>query len=311
MNFVRYNDIDSFRSDTFGCLLEFEAQNTLLITSFKSENQISRKHFTKIFEEKGWSNTKEGNELLNMIIAKFWDDPKYILATVKDTEGSVVLTAASTYSSDKLVLFETGNRPNCEAVRLLSEGLKEAGFKMTAVVAETGLAQRFAREYGGSYKKHSTMNIMRLDQVNDLTDAPGFCRPLNENDLHFAPYWHKACMDECQQETETISALHLVAQGQIQIGGLRYIWENEGPVSQANISGETPNGALISNVYTPPYHRKKGYATSLVAELSRIILSRGKQFCALMTDAENAVSCGIYRKIGYYDICVVDEHRFA
>ncbi|MDR2568669.1 MAG: hypothetical protein LBD23_00040 [Oscillospiraceae bacterium] len=53
-----------------------------------------------------------------------------------------------------------------------------------------------------------------------------------------------------------------------------------------------------------------GYASSIVAELSHTIMERGKSYCFLFADAENLISCGIYRKIGYYDICVYDDIKF-
>ena len=54
----------------------------------------------------------------------------------------------------------------------------------------------------------------------------------------------------------------------------------------------------------------QGYASSVVAELSQALLNRGNKFCCLFADAENPISCGIYRKIGYYDLCVVDVIKF-
>jgi len=88
-------------------------------------------------------------------------------------------------------------------------------------------------------------------------------------------------------------------------------FRNDGhPVSQAVHARSTRNGAVINGVYTPPNYRRKGYATSVVTELTRILLERGNKFCSLFADAENPVSCGIYRKIGYYDLCVFDDIKF-
>ncbi|HJH03144.1 MAG TPA: GNAT family N-acetyltransferase [Victivallis vadensis] len=57
----------------------------------------------------------------------------------------------------------------------------------------------------------------------------------------------------------------------------------------------------------PPPYRGRGYASSLVAELSRLLLERGNRFCCLFADTANPVSCGIYRRIGYVDRCIVEE----
>ncbi|MDW7657647.1 MAG: GNAT family N-acetyltransferase [Bacillota bacterium] len=73
----------------------------------------------------------------------------------------------------------------------------------------------------------------------------------------------------------------------------------------------TENGAVVNSVYTPPHYRNNGYATSLVASLSQRLLDQGYKFTCLFADAENPVSCGIYRKIGYVDQCIFDVLRFG
>jgi predicted GNAT family acetyltransferase len=67
---------------------------------------------------------------------------------------------------------------------------------------------------------------------------------------------------------------------------------------------------VVNGVYTPNHYRGKDYASSVVAELSRMLLERGNKFCCLFADAKNPISCSIYRKIGYYDLCVFDELKF-
>ena len=86
-----------------------------------------------------------------------------------------------------------------------------------------------------------------------------------------------------------------------------YLWEDRIPASQACQARSTMHGAAISAVYTPPPYRGRGYASSLVAELSRVLLERGNRFCCLFADTANPVSCGIYRRIGYVDRCIVEE----
>lgn len=75
-------------------------------------------------------------------------------------------------------------------------------------------------------------------------------------------------------------------------------------VSMAMISRETPNCAHISNVYTPPDERGKGYATRLVAAMSQYAKEKkGKRFCTLNTDLTNPTSNHIYTNIGYRPLC--------
>jgi predicted GNAT family acetyltransferase len=66
----------------------------------------------------------------------------------------------------------------------------------------------------------------------------------------------------------------------------------------------------VSGVYTPPYFRGKGYASSCVAALSRLILERGFTKCVLYTDLANPTSNSIYQKIGYKPVCDSLEIKF-
>lgn len=74
-------------------------------------------------------------------------------------------------------------------------------------------------------------------------------------------------------------------------------------MSFAGFGGETPNGVRIGPVYTPPAERGRGYASALVASISRDRLDEGKRFCFLFTDLANPTSNRIYERIGYERVC--------
>lgn len=91
----------------------------------------------------------------------------------------------------------------------------------------------------------------------------------------------------------------------------RYLWTVDGePVSMAAATGQTPSGIRINWVYTPDRLRGRGYASALVATLSRKLLSEGRQFCFLYTDLANPTSNNIYQKIGYVAVCDAAHHTF-
>ncbi|MCL1806774.1 MAG: GNAT family N-acetyltransferase [Oscillospiraceae bacterium] len=301
MIFERYANTDAFAVDTLEILLEHEAQNMLLINHIMDKTwEIKDDLFTHI-NDKGWDKSES---LIGFINLTFGDTDSF-RATIKDDNGSVVLTAACMPPYD-MAIYEIGNKPNGEALQLLVDELRDINYEFTSLTAERGLAQRFAEAYGLDYKKHTSKIIMQLDKTKDIPKAPGHCRPLQINDLHFAPYWGRACLEACHQKPLGVQLLYETYKQRIE-NQLQHIWEDDHPVSQVIHSGNTPNGTIISDVYTPPYYRGKGYATSLVWEVSRLILEKGKRFCLLYADAGNPISCGIYRKIGYYDLCVMDE----
>ena len=69
-------------------------------------------------------------------------------------------------------------------------------------------------------------------------------------------------------------------------------------------------GIRIGPVYTPPEHRRRGYATTLVADLSAWLLERGHRACFLYTDLANPTSNRIYVEIGYERVCDAMEFVF-
>jgi predicted GNAT family acetyltransferase len=87
-------------------------------------------------------------------------------------------------------------------------------------------------------------------------------------------------------------------------GGTAYLWRDRGELrSIAAVAGPTPNGIRVNHVYTPPEFRGRGYASNLVAAVTRRMLDGGRTFCTLFTDLSNPTSNKIYQRIGYRPVC--------
>lgn len=90
-----------------------------------------------------------------------------------------------------------------------------------------------------------------------------------------------------------------------------FVWETDTEVvSLAGTRASVFDVARIAPVYTPPRHRRRGFAAALVAELSQQILDRGDR-CMLYTDLANATSNGVYRRIGYQASVEVLRYSFG
>jgi predicted GNAT family acetyltransferase len=92
--------------------------------------------------------------------------------------------------------------------------------------------------------------------------------------------------------------------------GHLWIWEDDAPVAMTGLFAEVCNVVRVGPVYTPPDRRNHGYASSLVAALSRVVLERGQR-CILYTDLENPTSNAIYRAIGYRAVAEALRYRFG
>jgi len=278
MRFQRYSNVDEFQNDVLDILLENEVLNNLPIGILLDGNRE---------------------------YASDW-----LMATVNNKNDEIELIAICTKPFNLLVC-KPQKSENEKAVEFLANQLKSIGFNPPGIIAPQNLAQGFARAYCGNTggNLHMTMVLMQLDKLAEYEKATGFCRMLNENDLSYTPKWELAFCIDCSIPVYTLAESHDRLKSRIG-KNIHYIWEDGKPVAQAVLGRNTPNSAAISWVYTPPEYRGKGYATSVVAELSKNILSSGKASCCLFADAANPASQAVYRKLGYYDVCEFDEIKF-
>ncbi|HEY6172458.1 MAG TPA: GNAT family N-acetyltransferase, partial [Candidatus Kapabacteria bacterium] len=95
-------------------------------------------------------------------------------------------------------------------------------------------------------------------------------------------------------------------------GGNVFVWrDGHELVSIAATVRKTTNAAIIGIVYTPDKLRGKGYASTLVGKLTENLLAGGFTKCGLFTEADNPISNGIYRKIGYEPVGGYSDIMFA
>ncbi len=180
------------------------------------------------------------------------------------------------------------------------------------VLGDKELADAFTegwcRQRGTGVTHTMAQRIFRLDKVNDVRLSPGKLRVATMADKELVKKWaHAFYIDTFGEagnrpESDITPALTL---------GWVFLWEDEKPVSMAIKARPTDKGMSVGGVYTPPELRRKGYATSCVAELSRNILQSGKEFCMLYTDLANPTSNSIYKKIGYEEVCDSVQYTFA
>lgn len=132
--------------------------------------------------------------------------------------------------------------------------------------------------------------------------APGSSRRAQEPDRALVTRWIDAFGEEALHDSPAGRSLTSLIDARLssdQGSGL-WLWEDAGvPVALAGYGGATPNGIRVGPVFTPPEFRRRGYATSLVSEMSGWLLARGYRFCFLYTDLANETSNAIYRRIGY------------
>jgi GNAT superfamily N-acetyltransferase len=239
--------------------------------------------------------------------------PDAIYALVEADDGAVQLVAIKTNPERNLIL-SLAQSP--AAIASLADELHARGLPLPGVTApndeSVAFAGAWAARTGQVAHLDTPMRTFKLDAVTPITGVPGHMRrPLGE-DRALIIEWELAFRAEAFPEltpNPEESARAVDFRLNSDIAGI-FLWDDGGAVSYVGYGGPTPHGIRIGPVYTPPEHRKRGYASACVAQLSQHLLNTGHEFCFLFTDLRNPTSNHIYQQIGYRAVCDFNEYRF-
>lgn len=280
MEFNLYTDVHEFYNDTYDVLMYHEAQNIIPLGNIIIGNE---------------GKDKTG-----------WRDPaNWLMATV--SEANVIQLTAIMTPPHNITLYATDNIISSKAISCLIDGLKHR--QIPGVTTEKTLAEYFAKEYtsrkGLTFKITMNQRIYELKEVNPDIKQFGVVRLLDEKDMYFFPYWAEAFnAANTYGKTEMSIPQEAESYRYRLLTKKLYVLEDNGvPVSMAGYTREMQTAIGVAFVYTPPYFRGKGYASSCVAQISQIALGKGFTKCVLYTDLLNPTSNSIYQKIGYVPIC--------
>ena len=208
-------------------------------------------------------------------------------------------------------------RPIDEAsIAPLAGAIHGAGVRLPGVVGGLPEAEAFAEAWldlaGGTTETITRQGIYELTAVRDDGHAEGAPRVATEADLELIAGWHDAFIAEAVPRfTGDLASRARRVRSAIEEGGY-WIWEVGGrPVAMTGTAPAPPDGIRVGPVYTVPEERGHGYATALVAHLSRAALEGGRRACYLHTDLANATSNAIYQRIGYDRVCDAIDLRFV
>ncbi len=165
-----------------------------------------------------------------------------------------------------------------------------------------------ARRFGRTVRERARQRIYQLTAVRDLPPARGRARTATRGDHDLIRDWYSAFVREVSLPHAANPSDWALA---VIDAGDAFLWDNGGACCLACFSRETPHGRAIGPVYTPPDARRNGYATALVAELSRTTLASSKRFVCLFTDDGNRTSNHVYETIGFELVCRFDAHTLS
>ena len=277
---VRYDGARAFLRRAEPWLLEREAENNLLLGLADSVSQGTHAY----------------------------ESPLYF-ATVE--RGGEVQGCAFRTPPYKLGL----TRMPVEAAPLVAADVAEVYDSLPAVLGPPDAARRMGRAWaaikGVRAVDGERQRVHSLERVRfPVPEAAGGMRLANESDLDLAASWIRSFVGDTgayHMRDPEARAEHLVASKCLAL------WVDREPVSMAAFPASTRarNTARVGLVYTPDEHRRRGYASALVAHVSRHLLDSGFRWCVLYTDLANPTANKIYRAIGYRPVQDVMDVNFS
>ncbi|MBB6397953.1 GNAT superfamily N-acetyltransferase [Actinomadura coerulea] len=149
------------------------------------------------------------------------------------------------------------------------------------------LVEAFASVCPGRPVGHR-LRLHRLETLRACAAPDGFARPAAPTDHDLLDRWYEAV-------TRGHGTLGAVS-GRLASGDL-YLWETDGRVVAVVGHGPRFGSAVrLDLIYTPTEHRGHGYATALVAAVTRSLLAAGATEIVHVTTPANPAA---YERLGY------------
>ncbi len=162
--------------------------------------------------------------------------------------------------------------------------------------AASHLADAWRRCKGCTVELGMSQGVYTLSHVEEPRDQPGGHARLAVRDDHdLIVEWYAAVHREVGAPGADVEA-HVdrrLAEGEL------LVWDDGRVVSMVGAFPPVSRVVRLGPVYTPSDLRRHGYATALVAEMSRRALATDAENCMLYTDLANPTSNSIYQAVGY------------
>ena len=197
-------------------------------------------------------------------------------------------------------------------VEALVEVMSEEMPELPGVAGEAASAAWFAGSWAERRRTPAApveaMRLYRLGVLRPPDGAPGRFRMGTEADrdvlvAHRVGFHH---------DTDERGDLDPAAAVEQSVRARRcFVWDDDGVVSSATVTTAEAGVARVGFVYTPPEHRRHGYATACVAATSAWVHDHDRADCILYTQLANPTSNAIYRSIGYAPVCEILRYQFG
>jgi len=239
---------------------------------------------------------------------RMYGEAAYMAVLLEDDD---VVAAALRTPPHNLILSELGDDLDLEP---LAEDVGSVYEKLPGALGPSAAVERFVRIWQARTGADAWIGIRQRSYQADEALVPegvaGELRPYRDDDRELVLAWMDAFVTEALPSAPPEDSSGWLDRRLAEPDGGVAIWEDEEPVSMGSFGGVTPSGIRVGPIYTPPELRRRGYASALTAEITRLLLEGGRRFCFLFTDLANPTSNSIYQRIGYRPVTDVDQWTF-
>ena len=227
---------------------------------------------------------------------------EYYLGLAK-MDGSVAAACLMT-PPHPLQLINFDGRAGLE--EFIAKKMIDSGIWVDSIIGDrhtaVAFAQAWSAEKGTVIEEVMNQGLYRADSVvRKLAKSPGAWRVASSRDARLLEEW----MQLFERDTGISASTPAEAARKIDEFLDRkelFVWEDRGEVvSCMKKARPSKHGITVSFVFTPARYRRRGYARTLVAEVTEELLQE-YDFAMLYTDLANPTSNKIYREIGYEQI---------
>jgi len=199
-----------------------------------------------------------------------------------------------------------------DVVAALVAAMADDGWDLPGIASDAATAAVFAAGWaerrGVPAVPTEGQRIYRLGDVRHPSGVPGRLRRAAAADRTVLVGWAARFLEDTASppmDTGEFTDRHMRA-------GRLWVWDLDGrAVSAASASEPVAGVTRVGFVYTPPEHRRQGYAGACVAALSACVLAEDGGICILYTQLANPTSNAVYRRIGYEPVMEGLVYRFG